>query len=69
MEIAVAVMYQTDPVIREDLKGYAGSWVAIRDGAVVASALDPVELRDMPEVHEDDLLMPVPDRPDGIYIM
>lgn len=69
MEIAVAVIYQTDPMIREDLREYAGSWVAIRDGKVVASAIDPVELRDAPEVREDDLLMPVPDRPDGIYIM
>lgn len=65
----MAVIYQTDPVIREDLSGYVGSWVAIRDGKVLASALDPVELRDMPEVRDDDLLMPVPDRPDGIYVM
>jgi hypothetical protein len=65
----VAVIHQADLAIREDLSRYAGSWVAIRSGKVVASALDPVELRDMPEVRDDDVLMPVPDRTDGIYIL
>ncbi len=65
----VTVMHQSDILIREDLRAYAGSWVAIRDGDVVASALDAVELRDMPEVQEDDVLMPVPDRTEGVYIL
>jgi hypothetical protein len=65
----MAVNHQSDLVIREDLTPYAGSWVAIRDGKVVASALDAVQLRDTPEVHEDDVLMPVPDRTDGVYIL
>jgi hypothetical protein len=49
------------PEVLEDLTKYAGSWVAIRHGKVIASALDSVELRDKPEVKEDDFLMPVPD--------
>jgi hypothetical protein len=49
------------PEVLEDLTKYAGSWVAIRDGKVIADALDSVELRDKPEVKEDDFLMPVPD--------
>jgi hypothetical protein len=65
----MAVTHQADLVIREDLKPYAGSWVAIRDGRVVASALDALELRDKPEVHTDDMLMPVPDRTEGVYIL
>jgi len=65
----MAVIHQEDLAIREDLKPYAGSWVAVRNGKVVASALDPVELRDKPEVHDDDVLMPVPDRTDGVYIL
>jgi hypothetical protein len=65
----MAVTHQSDLVIRESLKPYAGSWVAIRDGKVVASALDAVELRDKPEVDEDDVLMPVPDQTDGVYIL
>jgi hypothetical protein len=49
------------PEVLEDLTKYAGSWVAIRDGKVIADALDSVELRDKPEVKEGDFLMPVPD--------
>lgn len=45
---------------REDLKPYAGQWVALRDGQVVASDLDPLALRDNPSVTETDTLMPVP---------
>jgi hypothetical protein len=67
--MSVSVSRQSDIVIRENLTPYAGSWVAIRDGKVVASALDSVELRDKPEVHEDDVLMPVPDRAEGVYIL
>jgi hypothetical protein len=67
--MSVNVSRQSDLVIREDLASYAGSWVAIRDGKVVASALDSVELRDKPEVHDDDVLMPVPDRTEGVYIL
>ncbi len=58
-----------DPQVCEDLTPYAGSWVAIRDGKVVASALDSVELRDNPDVREDDFLMPVPDGAAGILIL
>lgn len=65
----MAAIHQSDISIHEDLADYAGSWVAIRDGRVVASALDAVELRDKPEVHEDDVLMPVPDRTEGVYIL
>jgi hypothetical protein len=60
-EVTVAAAQQADFAIREDLSEYAGSWVAIRDGKLVASALDPVELRDMPDVRHDDMLIPVPD--------
>jgi Family of unknown function (DUF5678) len=52
---------QQGPEVLEDLTKYAGSWVAIRDGKVIADALDSVELRNKPEVKEDDFLMPVPD--------
>ena len=45
---------------KEDLESYRGQWVALRDGHVVANDLDPVALRDNPEVSEDDTLMPVP---------
>jgi hypothetical protein len=57
-----------DPQVDEDLTPYAGSWVAIRDGKVIASALDSVELRDHEDVRSDDFLMPVPDSTTGIFI-
>lgn len=60
---------QQNPQVREDLTPYAGSWVAIRDGHVVASALASVELRDHPDVREDDLLMPIPDGPHGVFVL
>ena len=46
----------------EDLASYAGQWVAVRDGKVIASDLDAVALRNHPEVASDDELLPVPDR-------
>jgi len=64
----MAVIHQ-EPEVREDLTRYAGSWVAIRDGMVIASALDPVDLRNDPLVHENDLLMPVPSNTSGIFIL
>ena len=60
---------QQNPKVHEDLTPYAGSWVAIRDGRVVASALDSVELRDHPDVSDGDLLMPVPDGPKGVFVL
>ena len=35
---------QQGPEVLEDLTPYAGSWVAIRNGKVIASALDAVAL-------------------------
>jgi hypothetical protein len=55
------IQQQQEAVLpKEDLESYGGQWVALRDGYVVASDLDPVALRDNPEVSEDDTLIPVP---------
>lgn len=64
----MAVVHQP-PEVHEDLAPYAGSWVAIRDGVVIANALDPLELRDDPRVRDDDMLMPVPDDTSGIFVL
>jgi hypothetical protein len=64
----MAIVHQ-GPEVREDLTKYAGSWVAIRDGKVIASALDSVQLRDRPEVKDDDFLMPVPDAGAAAFVM
>ncbi len=52
----------------EDLRPYKGQWVALRDGRVVASHVDPVALEDHPEVRADDMLVPVPDQGSDILI-
>jgi hypothetical protein len=53
---------------QEDLTPYAGKWVALRDGAVVAAEIDPVALRDRPEVNSTDVLTPVPTHSAGTFI-
>ncbi|MGI9183769.1 MAG: hypothetical protein ACR2GZ_02215 [Solirubrobacteraceae bacterium] len=60
---------QTEPLATEDLAPYEGSWVAIRDGKVVASALSSTELRDDPKVRGDDALMPVPLAGEATFIL
>jgi hypothetical protein len=58
--------HHLDP--REDLTEHAGQWVALRDGLVVASALDPVTLRADHDVHATDVLMAVPAAGSGIFV-
>lgn len=50
---------QKQLVPKQDLASYAGLWVALRDGYVIASALDAVTLRSQPEVDDDAVLIPV----------
>jgi hypothetical protein len=51
---------QKEPLVTENLASYEGGWVAIRDGKVIASALNSTELRDNPAVASTDTLMPAP---------
>jgi len=44
---------------KEDLAPYAGQWVALRKGRVVASDLDPVRLRQHAKLGDDDVILPV----------
>lgn len=60
---------QRDPIVDEDLAPYRGSWVAIRDGKVIADALDPVELRDHKDVREDDWFVLVPSADEGAFLL
>ena len=59
---------QQGPDVLDDLTKYAGSWVAIRDGRVIADALDSVQLRDKPEVKDDDFFMLVPDAGSSAFV-
>jgi len=53
---------------KEDLTEHTGQWVALRDGVVIASALDAVSLLQDPDVRETDVLMPVPVAGSGIFV-
>lgn len=54
---------------KEDLAQYSGQWVALRDGYVVASALDAVTLRCNEEVQATDVIMPVRRHGTGINVL
>jgi hypothetical protein len=54
---------------KEDLTQYAGQWVALRDGFVVAHALDAVTLRENPDVSETDTIMPVSSHSSGVFVL
>lgn len=43
----------------EDLTRYAGRWVAVREGRVVATAKDLSTLRAQDGVRDDDVVIPV----------
>lgn len=63
------VLDQASLAPKEDLRPYAGMWVALRDGYVIASAEDSVTLRDDPVVDESDQLLPVPNPDSSIYVL
>ena len=60
---------QREPFVSDDLTPYRGSWVAIRDAKVIASALDPIELRDREDAREDDWLILVPTEAAGTFLL
>lgn len=44
---------------REDLAPYAGRWVVLRDGKVIASDFDPQRLFEREDAEDDDVILPV----------
>jgi hypothetical protein len=54
---------------QEDLSAYNGQWVALRDGHVVATNLDPGRLLDDPAVEPTDVIVLVADDPEGVYVL
>jgi hypothetical protein len=52
-----------------DLQHYDGQWVAVRDGRVVAAAVDEETLRADPAVQEGDDVYPIGDPPSGFYFI
>jgi hypothetical protein len=60
---------QDDSLPKEDLTPYEGLWVALRNGYVIAAALDPRLVREDPAVRIDDVLLAVPRGRDSILIV
>lgn len=56
-------------IVTDDLTEYRGQWVAIRDGRIVASALEASELRANPNVTSEDLFLLVPTEAAGTYLL
>jgi hypothetical protein len=52
-----------------DLSPYDGQWVAVRNGKVIANALDEGALRADPNVREGDDVYPIGDPPSGFYLI
>lgn len=53
---------------KDDLAPYAGQWVALRDGKVIAHDIDPIRLREQDGVTEEDVILPVAHAHPGIFI-
>jgi hypothetical protein len=53
----------------EDLAPYAGKWVALRDGKVIASAADLQTLRHRRDVDSDDVAVPVAPSGAGAFVL
>ncbi|MDQ1426297.1 MAG: hypothetical protein QOD72_3795 [Acidimicrobiaceae bacterium] len=60
---------QGSPIATEDLSSFRGSWVALRNGRVIASAIDALELRNNPDVRSDDWLILVPTDEGGALLL
>jgi len=56
-------------LLSQNLDDYDGKWVAVRDGRVVAFALDEETLRGDPAVLGTDLCFPIGDPPSGFYLI
>jgi hypothetical protein len=53
----------------QELDDYDGRWVAVRDGFVVAHAVDEDRLLRAPAVRAGDLLYPIGDPAQGFYMI
>jgi hypothetical protein len=53
---------------KDDLSPYAGKWVALRDGHVVATDTSGVTLGKHPDVRPGDMLLAVPPREPVLFL-
>lgn len=54
---------------RGDLAPYAGKWIAVRDGEIVASDISLDRLRQHPEVRPSDVCHPIADAESGVFVL
>jgi hypothetical protein len=59
---------QRELALKESLDQYAGRWVALRNGRVVASASDPSELWTNEAVQEGDAIIRVATKSGGYFL-
>lgn len=52
-----------------DLTPYAGKWIAVRHGVVIAHAIDLATLRATPGIRDDDVLLPVGRTEPGYFVL
>jgi hypothetical protein len=69
MTVAELEKRQADLMPKDDLTPYEGQWVALRDGHVVASDLSAVALRDKSGVEGTDMIMRVPSKTRGTFVL
>lgn len=59
---------QRELALKESLDGYAGRWVALRNGRVVASSPDPRDLWANEAVQEGDAIIRVAAKSGGYFL-
>jgi hypothetical protein len=69
MTVAELEQRQAELMPKDDLTPYEGQWVALRDGHVVASDLSAVALRDQHGVESTDMIMRVPSKTRGTFVL
>jgi hypothetical protein len=67
LETGVMVEEEQTALPEDDLEHYDGQWVAMRNGKVIAHAVDAEELQANPAVLTTDDVFPVGPPPSGFY--
>lgn len=67
--MSVLELKQQELEILDDLTPFAGRWVAIRDGHVIASDEDPQRLQQDPDVRSTDTFVAVGDDSTAFYLI
>ena len=61
--------HQEAAMPRGDLEPYAGKWIAVRNGEIIASDITLARLREHPEVLSSDVCHPIADAESGVMLL